>query len=444
MLLLSNLILPWWSALPFVLLLSLIVIAPIFLSKFWHHYYKQIAVVMGLLVILYFRFGLNDYHTPIETAVEYLSFVIFLGALFVAAGGIYIHADFKVTPKVNVLFLFLGAVVSNIIGTTGAAMLLVRPFIRLNKYKIAPYHLVFFIFIVCNVGGALTPIGDPPLFLGYLKGVPFSFTFINLLPYWFLAIALLCSIFYVLDVKNKLSNEVDDIKSSGGIIIKGKRNLIWLFVVVGAVFLDPNFHHWLPYISFGEHKISFVRELIQLSAAFICYKNANKTAMNSNGFEFEPILEVVFLFFGLFFTMMPALKLIAGYAVTPAGQEMFTTNTMYWASGFFSSFLDNAPTYLNFLTAAMAKFGKDINAPEEVIAFATGENIAYVISISLGSVFFGAMTYIGNGPNLMVKSIAENLGVEMPSFVSYITKFALVYLLPVLVVVFCVMKFCMN
>jgi Na+/H+ antiporter NhaD/arsenite permease-like protein len=196
----------------------------------------------------------------------------------------------------------------------------------------------------------------------------------------------------------------------------------------------------LSYIDLEGKKVSFVRELIQLSAAVICYFTANKTAINSNSFDFEPILEVVFLFFGLFFTMMPALKLVAAFAVTPEGQEVFTTSSMYWASGFFSSFLDNAPTYLNFLTAAMAKFGKDINAPTNVIAFATGENLAYVVSISLGSVFFGAMTYIGNGPNLMVKSIAEHLGVTMPSFIAYITKYALVYLLPVLCVVYFVMK----
>ena len=440
MILLNSVTLPWWSAAPFILLLALIVIAPILLSNYWHHYYKQISVVLGLSVVAYFGFSVHDFHTPIETGVEYLSFVIFLGALFVAAGGIYMHADFKVTPKLNVLFLLMGAIVSNIIGTTGAAMLLVRPFIRLNKYKIAPYHLVFFIFIVCNVGGALTPIGDPPLFLGYLKGVPFGFTFSHLIGYWTLAIGLLLAIFYGLDKKNKLSDEVDDIPSTNKIVIYGKRNILWLVVIIGAVFLDPNFYDWLPYIQLGENKISFVRETMQLSAAVACYFSANKTAINGNDFSFEPILEVVFLFFGLFFTMMPALKLVAAFAITPEGQEVFTTSSMYWASGFFSSFLDNAPTYLNFLTAAMAKFGKDINAPAEVIAFASGENMAYLISISLGSVFFGAMTYIGNGPNLMVKSIADHLGVKMPDFISYITKYALVYLLPVLLVVFIAMK----
>ena len=292
--LLSALALPWWSALPFICLLALIVIAPLLLSNFWHHYYKHTAIALGISVIAYFGFGLHDFHTPIETAVEYLSFVIFLGALFVAAGGIYIHADFKVTPALNVLYLFIGAIISNIIGTTGAAMLLVRPFIRLNKYKIAPYHLVFFIFIVCNVGGSLTPIGDPPLFLGYLKGIPFSFTISNLIGYWGLAIALLLGIFYALELRNKLSDEADDITSSNQIVVKGKRNLIWLVVIVGAVFLDPNFYDWLPYLDLEGKKVSFVRELIQLSAAIICYFTANKTAINSNSFDFEPILEVVF------------------------------------------------------------------------------------------------------------------------------------------------------
>ena len=440
MTLLHALALPWWSAFPFVVLLALIVLAPLVMASFWHHYYKHTAVVLGLSVIAYFGFHLHDVHTPIETAVEYLSFVIFLGALFVAAGGIFIHADFKVTPQLNILYLFMGAVIANLIGTTGAAMLLVRPFIRLNKYKLAPYHLVFFIFIVCNVGGALTPIGDPPLFLGYLKGVPFSFTIAHLFGYWALAMVLLLGIFYGLERKNKMTDIADDIQASNKIVVGGKRNLFWLTIIIAAVFLDPNFHDWLPYLDLDGKKVSFIRELIQLGAATICYLTANKTALNANEFSFEPILEVVFLFFGLFFTMMPALKLVAAYAVTPEGQSVFTTSSMYWAAGFFSSFLDNAPTYLNFLTAAMAKFGKDINAPSEVIAFAKGENLAYIISISLGSVFFGAMTYIGNGPNLMVKSIAEHLGVNMPSFVHYITKYALVYLLPVLIIVFVVMQ----
>lgn len=427
-------------ALPFILLLALIVIAPLTMPKWWHHYYKHTAIALGAGVGLYYIFAIeHGGSTTFHTFWEYLSFVLFLSALFIASGGIYIHADIQNTAKNNVIFLLAGAIISNIIGTTGAAMLLVRPFIRLNKYRIKPYHLVFFIFIVCNVGGSLTPIGDPPLFLGFLKGVPFFFTLNKLFGYWVLAIALLLGIFYLKDKKDENIVDGDEVKASNKFIINGKRNIIWLTVIIGAIFIDPNLFPSLPTLHVHGHHYSFIRELIQLTSAILCFKFAKQSALKGNGFDFEPIKEIAFIFFGLFLTMMPALQIVADFAKTPKGQALFTPNTMYWASGIFSAFLDNAPTYLNFLTAGLAKFGLSIDNSQDVIQFANSENAIYVIAISLGAVFFGAMTYIGNGPNFMVKSVAEHLEIKMPSFIDYIIKYSVIYLLPVLTVTFGVM-----
>lgn len=429
--------LPLWTSIPFFLLLLLIVTGPLFFSHFWHKYYKHISIFIGILVLNYFLFVKHDLHTPAETLQEYISFVALLSSLFIVAGGIYIHADLNPSPLRNVAFLLMGAVASNIIGTTGAAMLLVRPFIRLNKYKIRPYHMIFFIFIVCNVGGLLTPIGDPPLFLGYLKGVPFFFTLKYLAPYWALGILSLSFIFYIIDSRNSDNQMAYEIETTNEVVIIGKRNIFWLALVVGAVFLDPNIYEWLPYISYHGVKISFVREIIQFGSAFICYRLSDRTAINSNEFSFEPILEVVFLFFGIFFAMMPALKQVGYFANTPEGSNMLTLDFLYWASGFLSSFLDNAPTYLNFLSAAMAKYNLNIGEVEDVRQFATSDDtILYLIVISIASVFFGAFTYIGNGPNFMVRSIAESSGVKMPSFIGYITRFVIPYLFPILLIVY--------
>jgi Na+/H+ antiporter NhaD/arsenite permease-like protein len=428
---------PVWTVIPFILLLSMIVAGPLFFPHFWHKRYKAIAIVLGVLVLGYYLIVLHDLHTTVETFVEYISFIALLGSLFVVAGGIYIHADYKSLPATNVGFLIFGSVIANLIGTTGAAMLLIRPWIRLNKYKLQPYHLIFFIFMVCNVGGLLTPIGDPPLFLGFLKGVPFGFTLVNLSGYWALAIALLAIMFYIRDKKNKQNKEAEAIPASNKIVVEGIKNVFWLAIVIVAVFIDPNVYEWVPYIDYHGAKISYIREIVQLSSAFICFKMSNRTALASNEFNFEPILEVVYIFFGIFLTMMPALSLIAAYAQTPEGSARLSLNAIYWVTGILSSFLDNAPTYLNFLSAAMAKYGLNINVTSDVLKFATEtETAAYLMVISISSVFFGACTYLGNGPNFMVRSIAENSGIKMPSFLEYIYKFVIPYLVPILFLIY--------
>lgn len=427
---------PTWVVLPFVSLLLLIASGPVLFPKFWHHYYKTISISLGLLVGLFYIIKLNNLVLPVEAIAEYISFISLLTVLYIASGGIYLFFDMESKALVNILFLLAAALFTNIIGTTGASVLFIRPFMRINRYRLKPYHIIFFIFMVSNVGGSLTPIGDPPLFMGFLKGVPFFWTLINLYLPWFVAMALLLSIFYFFEKQNKELDEVDvSAHYSNTLIISGKRNVIWLLIGVASVFLDPNILEGLPHVLYHGKKISFVREFIQLSAAFLCYKLSNQKALKSNNFDFEPIKEVAFLFFGIFLTMMPALQLLEAFASAQKGQVQITSALVFWSSGLFSSVLDNAPAYLNVFAVILSDSGLSLNNMADVKQFMGSDRVYLLSALSVGSVFFGAMTYIGNGPNFMVKSIAEQAGVKMPSFGQYIIKYSLPILLPILIVI---------
>ncbi len=429
-----------WSVVPFIVLLLLIATGPVFFEHFWHKYYKIIAPALGLVTLIYYLIALPTAHEPAHALSEYVSFIGLLAPLYIASGGILIQIDREGTPKANLILLWIGALISNIIGTTGASMLLIRPFIRLNRDRLQSYHIIFFIFMVSNIGGSLTPIGDPPLFLGFLKGVPFGWTFVHVIPEWLFALVLLSAAFLFFDIRNKKDLDQVETQYSGKMALRGQRNFLWLAVIVGAVFLDPNVFDWVPAIHYHGSKYSFLREIIQLSAGFASFFLADRQALRGNEFTFAPINEVVFLFAGIFFAMMPALQLIGEFAASEQGQSFFTVNSMYWITGSLSGFLDNAPTYVNFLSAALAKFGTSISDPEAVRAFSEGvvhgvavpETKDYLRAISVAAVFFGAFTYIGNGPNFMVKSIAEERGVIMPSFFGYILKYSLIILLPIL------------
>jgi len=427
-----------WSVIPFLLLLLMVATGPLFYARFWHKYYPVIAVGLGVLVMAYYLFVLGDQHHPVHSMAEYFSFIALIAALYTISGGILIDVDKKGTPMANVMLLVFGAAIANIVGTTGASMLLIRPFIRLNKDRIKPYQIVFFIFIVSNVGGSLTPIGDPPLFLGFLKGVPFQWTMIHLWGKWIFGVSLLSAIFYFIDRRNKPEVPSTEV-NTGKISITGSRNMLFLAVVIVAVFIDPNVMPRLPsFLFFDYHgdKLSYFRELIMLGAAFVAYKTSKPAALKGNDFNFEPIREVGFLFVGIFATMMPALQIIGGFAQSNA--ELVNVHTLYWATGGLSGFLDNAPTYLNFLAASMGKMDMDIDEKSAVRQFAIGvmdgdiKSCMYLEAVSLAAVFFGAFTYIGNAPNFMVKSIAEQNGIEMPSFAVYIIKYAIPLLFPVL------------
>jgi Na+/H+ antiporter NhaD/arsenite permease-like protein len=408
---------------------------PLLYAAFWHKHYTTIAVLLATLVIGYYTVVLHEYSMPLHTLVEYIQFITLISALYIAAGGIHIHLKGKANTKSNILFLITGAVLSNIIGTTGASMLLIRPYIRFNKSRIRPYHIIFFIFLISNVGGALTPIGDPPLFLGFLKGVPFHWTLHHNVGPWVIALVALCSIFYYLDSRHKHSHAQDSIASSHALIaVTGKRNFLWLMGIVVAVFIDPNLFPSVPAIHYHGNAISFVRELIFLAISYVAYRYADKHALRDNAFSWEPLKEVIILFFGIFSTMMPALFIISNYAQT-LPSALITPTTLYWGTGLLSSMLDNAPTYLNFLAASMASQGADMLQHADVYQYAIGgymDSILRLKAISIAAVFFGAMTYIGNGPNFMVKSIAEQLGIRMPSFGKYILSYAIPFLLPVL------------
>ena len=432
---------PAWTVIPFVVLLLMIATGPLFYEHFWHKRYPLIAVGLALLVVIYYIFYLLNVASVIHALAEYVQFISLLAALYIASGGIMINIDKKATPMANVILLVSGAIISNLIGTTGASMLLIRPFIRLNKTRIKPYHIIFFIFIVSNVGGSLTPIGDPPLFLGFLKGVPFFWTLThNFLP-WLFALTMLTLIFYFLDRRNKesLDDLVSDVTYTNRIRLVGLRNFAWLGVVIVAVFIDPKvFPDLVPGIHYHGETFSFVREIIMLAVAYLSYRFASKEAHAGNDFNFEPIREVAFIFIGIFGTMMPALELVGSFAKSETGAALITHNTLYWGTGLLSGFLDNAPTYLNFLAAAMASKGASLSNPAQVVAFSEGafqNSVMDLMAISVAAVFFGAMTYIGNGPNFMVKSISEQIGIKMPSFFGYIIRFSIPILLPILVLV---------
>jgi Na+/H+ antiporter NhaD/arsenite permease-like protein len=438
---------PTWLALPFICLLLMIATGPLLYARFWHQHYAKLTIGLAGFVMAYYIFRMHSLARPFEALMEYLQFIALISALYMAAGGIFIKIRRHRYPAViNVGILLMGAILSNLIGTTGASMLLIRPYIRFNRHRSKVFHIIFFIIIVSNIGGALTPIGDPPLFLGFLKGVPFFWALRHNLQPWLLILSLLIVAFYVFDANRPEDDNPPAIPADKPILtILGKRNFFWLMIIILAVFIDPHIFNWVPAIYYDGHSFSFVREFILFSVAGLCYYCASKPALQSNEFSFAPLREVILIFIGIFGTMVPALTLISTYAQSPATSAMITPNTLYWSAGIFSSILDNAPTYLNFLAASMASQGADLANPADVQAYAMGGLFAHSVlrlkAISIASVFFGAMTYIGNGPNFMVKSIAEHSGIPMPSFFGYTMRFAVPLLLPLLFVVWLIYFF---
>lgn len=423
-----------WMAIPFALLLALIAVMPLTpprLKHLWEHYYPHVAIGLGLLVAVFYLVRIEGGgHTVVETLHEYVSFITLIGALFVVAGGIHITIRGELQPLGNVIFLLVGACLANVIGTTGASMVLIRPYIRANRYRITAFHIVFFIFIISNIGGALTPIGDPPLFLGYLHGVPFFWLLEAAFLPWAVTLGAVLALFYVLDRRNFLraprAIREKETTDEPFVRVRGMTNVLFLFVLVAAVFLPGAY---------------FIRESVMLAAAAAAYRLGSPQLRKANEFTFGPIREVAFLFAGIFLTMMPALQYLG-----QNGQRFgFEKPVQYYlAAGSLSAVLDNAPTYLNFLTLEEAAIPPEAvrvhtdgtPAPEsEVLPWLLENAPEYIIAVSLGAVFFGAMTYIGNGPNFMVKSIAEASSVRVPSFFGYVFRYSLPMLLPILLAV---------
>jgi Na+/H+ antiporter NhaD/arsenite permease-like protein len=412
---------------PFVILLLCIALMPLFAAHFWEHHYPKVAVGLGLVTAAYYAFVQKDWHPLHHAAHEYVSFMALVGSLFVISGGINIRVKGEATPLVNTLFLLIGAVLANLVGTTGASMLMIRPWIKMNKYRITGLHIVFFIFIISNVGGALTPVGDPPLFLGFLRGVPFWWVLQHCWQAWALAVGLLLAVFYIMDSMNfrRAPKEIRELETAHETwFFRGLLNLVWLGVVLGSVFLPKSVQETTLLGIFS------VPALIMFAAATASYFTTRPEVHESNDFNFGPVKEVGFLFVGIFLTMIPALQILqSGEAV-----KIDTPLQYYFSTGALSAFLDNAPTYLSFLAAAMGREHLSVDSSADVLSFA-GAHAPHLIAISLGAVFFGAGSYIGNGPNFMVKAIADKARVHAPSFLAYMYLFSIPILLPVLVIV---------
>lgn len=412
-----------WMVLPFALLLLCIAMGPMVIAHHWERHYPKVAVTLGLITAGYYYFGLGAGGAIAHALQEYVSFMALVGSLYVISGGINIGVKGEATPLRNTLFLLLGAVLANIIGTTGASMLFIRPWIRMNRYRITGFHVVFFIFIVSNVGGCLTPVGDPPLFLGFLRGVPFWWVMQHCWQAWALALGLLLAMFYFIDRRNfqRAPKQVRDKECAHETwSFKGLPNLAFLAVVLGAVFIDP------------EKKLGIVTlaSAVMIAAASASYFTTKREVHRANDFNFHPVQEVGWLFIGIFLSMLPALDLLKG----GDGITLHSPLQYYFACGGLSAFLDNAPTYLTFLAAEMGAQHMDVGNPADVAKFVVQQG-PVLVAISLGAVFFGAGTYIGNGPNFMVKAIAEKSRVKVPGFLSYLLGYSLPMLVPVLVVV---------
>ena len=391
-----------WIA-PFAGLLLAIALCPLVIPHFWESNRNKAAVaaIFGLPSAVYIGFV-----EPTElwyTVEEYFSFITLLAALFVIAGGIHLKGDIRATPQANAAFLVAGALLANLIGTTGASMLLIRPVLRTNRERTHTRHIpVFFIFLVSNIGGLLLPIGDPPLFLGYLEGVPFAWT-LRLLPVWLVTVGLVLAIFLVVDAISyrreptyALSYDrtaVEPIRVEGGL------NLLWLVgVLLAAVWLS-----------------SPVREATMWVMAMLSWITTRASTRELNEFTFHPIIEVAVLFAGIFGAMIPCLLILKA-----RGAELGITQAwqFFWATGLLSSFLDNAPTYLTFLSLAQG-VTSSLGLPPDLLLRSGAIAERYLMVVSAGAVLMGANTYIGNAPNFMVKSISEEWKVKVPSFFGY-------------------------
>ncbi len=424
---------------PFIALLLVIAVFPLLprLHHFWERNRNKLLVALALgaaTLFYYFSTGNAEaipevlHHALLD---EYVPFIVLLFALYTISGGIHLSGDIPATPTVNTAFLAAGAVLASFIGTTGASMLLIRPVLRTNSERKRKVHTVlFFTFIVSNIGGLLTPLGDPPLFLGYLMGVPFFWTF-RLFPQWLFANGVLLSIYYLWDRREHARERPEDLFRDETRVrplrLEGWWNFLLLAGVVACVaFVDPKLE--LPGLRLRP--FPYLREgllVLLCLVSWFCLPGGGEVR-RKNHFNFAAMVEVAFLFLGIFICMQPPLEYLE---VRGAKLGLATPAGFFWASGALSSFLDNAPTYVVFFKAAQATtsdlLGTAAALPRE----------DFLAAISLGAVFMGANTYIGNGPNFMVKAIAEHMGVKMPSFFRYMA-YSVGILVPLFAAVTCI------
>ena len=419
----------WWAMIPFFLMLLCIAVLPLCVPKWWKNNTSKLLVSALLGIPIAVFMVMNGMGAKLEHQIlfDYIPFIILLLALYVVTGGIYISGDLAAKPWINTTFLAVGYVLSSIMGTTGAAMLLIRPLINTIRQRHFKTHtILFFIAAVANCGGLLTPLGDPPLFMLYLRGAEFTW-FLRLFPAWLATGVLLLGTYFVVDTfyyhrERKMVTDCDN-RNVTPLGLYGKRNIVFLVLVIFSVaFLNENY---IPSIG-GEAPIymRYVREYALLAITLASWLITGKKLRVHNHFSWAPIVEVAYLFIGIFVTMTPALFFLNEHAVSLGLQQPWH---YFYTTGILSSVLDNTPTALAFHTVALG-------LPETANLIA-GVPEPILKAIATGAVFFGAMTYIGNGPNFMVKSIAEENRIKMPSFFAYMYKFSLIVLLPIYVIV---------
>ena len=425
---------------PFAGILLSIAIFPLVAPTFWHHHFGKISAFWAAMILVAFLFQEGWQLTLFEIIhvlfLEYIPFILLLLVLFTVTGGIRLTGNLVGTPELNLAFLLIGTCIASLMGTTGAAMLLIHPLLKANearKYRV--HTVVFFIFLVANIGGSLSPIGDPPLFLGFLKGVPFFWPLQNMiLPMLFVSVILLV-LYYIIE-RVLYAREATEVKSSefpvGNLNMTGKHNLILLAMVIGLVLLSG---FWKPGVYFTVYYVevalqNIVRDAGLLTIAYISWKTTDLEERKLNGFSWFPIVEVAKLFAGIFLTIIPVIAILkagesgAMGAIIKAVNENGEPNNMmyFFATGILSSFLDNAPTYLVFFNTA---------GGDPTILTTTLSNT--LLAISMGAVFMGANTYIGNAPNFMVRAIAVERGVAMPSFFGFMA-WSIVILMPIFII----------
>jgi Na+/H+ antiporter NhaD/arsenite permease-like protein len=408
-------ILPVWSVSFFVLLLLFIAIFPLTHGHIWESNHNK-AIIAGVLslpvIILFYHYG--DLRPVLHEIKEYFSFIILLAALYIISGGIFLSGDIEATPRTNTIFLCLGGIIANIFGTTGASMLLIRPVLKTNSERRLIAHIpIFFIFVVANIGGLLTPIGDPPLFMGYLRGVPFFWT-LRLFPHWIFMMAIILVVFYFVDLHFWRQESPEAIRRDREKIqplaLHGKINIVFIIGVTLSVILLT----------------SPIREGVMIGLSILSLVFTPRGVHKRNEFHFAPIIEVAILFAGIFITMVPALLILEARG---AEFGIHLPWHFFWLTGGLSSFLDNTPTYVTFLSLAEG-LAHTTGMPQQII----GIPVKYLEAISVGAVFMGANTYIGNGPNFMVKVVCEHRKVKMPSFFGYMI-WSGVILVPLFVIV---------
>lgn len=433
-------LLPLWSVIPFVGILLSIALGPLLAPKFWHHHYPKVSVFWALVLAIPFILVYKEpawYEIKHVLLLDYIPFILLLWALFTVSGGIFVEGTFKGTPLGNTILLLIGTFLASWTGTTGASMLLIRPVLRANAHRKNKKHIViFFILLISNIGGILTPLGDPPLFLGFLHGVPFFWT-LRLIWILLCEIFLLGGAFFAMDSylyrKEFGSSPVPSSrKEKFSIRIQGWHNFFFLIGVISAVLLSGILH--LGEISILDVHLpiqNILRDGILILMAFLSLLKTRKEIREKNEFSWGPIREVAILFAGIFITIIPPLLILKAGEYGKLAflvQGLHSPWQYFWFTGIISSFLDNAPTYLTFLNTALGNFYPGVIESEALPLLIAHQGV-YLKAISAGAVLMGANTYIGNAPNFMVRAIAEERDIRMPDFFGYML-YSLFFLIP--------------